>query len=775
MGHGSATRVARDALVGPFVLECWGDFLLRDALGRIVTPRSRKARALLAYLSSRVDTPVARDRLAFLLWSDRGEVQARASLRQCLHSLHAFSHSTPPLISATRESLTMSRAALVGDTPHDIALLPDAVQHGEDELFRDLHDISEGFDTWLAAERARRRSQLIVTGIAAIEAHLARGQITEARELGDALAAIDPLDETVARAAMRADAQAADMGAIERRFASLQKSLAAELGISPAQETLSLHEQLMTQGYERPHESDQPQQGIAAPSQPATFASSLRPWRNRKIGVVAILAVILIGGLEKWRQERAGLAVATVAIMAQPGAARPEQSAALANALMMDLSRFASANPQLLAIVTPSAGATGGAASDFRVEVNTDIDKGRQRLALGLTGGEASQMLWSATFGASPDGNEADLRQQAAVKLAAVLICAMDARRSAGGAISTETLKLYLGVCDRMQGEPDQTVIAQLEQVTRNAPGFAQGWADLALAEANLGDNGDRPDARALADRARHHLVRARQLDPRLGQIYLAEALLANGASAFAKRLELLDKGIAIDPDYPALHAERALALMRVGRMRDAVASAQTAVEFDPLSPWVRNSLISALAYAGNMARARASLVEIQRLWPDAGSTNEVLYRFNLRYGDPDLALRLLDEAKVDIGSALEEASQRAFLLARKEPTPAHVDAALSAAGDKSPQPFLIQAFGHFGRIDQAYAYLDAQQNVATLSPGTEILFRTHMAEFRRDPRFIGLAAKLGLVGYWKSSGKWPDFCEDPGLRYDCRREAARY
>jgi hypothetical protein len=32
------------------------------------------------------------------------------------------------------------------------------------------------------------------------------------------------------------------------------------------------------------------------------------------------------------------------------------------------------------------------------------------------------------------------------------------------------------------------------------------------------------------------------------------------------------------------------------------------------------------------------------------------------------------------------------------------------------------------------------------------------------------LAAKIGLVDYWEQSGKWPDFCAEPGLPYDLPR-----
>jgi len=43
-----------------------------------------------------------------------------------------------------------------------------------------------------------------------------------------------------------------------------------------------------------------------------------------------------------------------------------------------------------------------------------------------------------------------------------------------------------------------------------------------------------------------------------------------------------------------------------------------------------------------------------------------------------------------------------------------------------------------------------------------------------RDPRFIELAMRIGLVDYRQSSGHWPDFCADPKLPYDCRAEARR-
>ena len=54
------------------------------------------------------------------------------------------------------------------------------------------------------------------------------------------------------------------------------------------------------------------------------------------------------------------------------------------------------------------------------------------------------------------------------------------------------------------------------------------------------------------------------------------------------------------------------------------------------------------------------------------------------------------------------------------------------------------------------------------------MLFRPAFRDFRKDRRFIPLAARFGLVDYWRTTGVWPDYCRDPDLPYDCKVEAAK-
>lgn len=119
------------------------------------------------------------------------------------------------------------------------------------------------------------------------------------------------------------------------------------------------------------------------------------------------------------------------------------------------------------------------------------------------------------------------------------------------------------------------------------------------------------------------------------------------------------------------------------------------------------------------------------------------------------------------------------FLKARTTTTPAEIDHAVATSRSawlhsRHGSALYVQTLGQFGRIDEAYALMTDPAALPPLKEMPEILFRAHMAGFRRDRRFIQLAARLGLLDYWMSTGNWPDFCFDPALPYDCRGEARK-
>ena len=86
--------------------------LLVTSNGNPVVVPLKKARALLAYLVLRQGAEVSRNTLTALLWGERSEEQARASLRQTLLELRAaLPNSTRQSIVATKEAVSWLRGS----------------------------------------------------------------------------------------------------------------------------------------------------------------------------------------------------------------------------------------------------------------------------------------------------------------------------------------------------------------------------------------------------------------------------------------------------------------------------------------------------------------------------------------------------------------------------------------------------------------------------------------------------------------------------------------
>jgi len=120
------------------------------------------------------------------------------------------------------------------------------------------------------------------------------------------------------------------------------------------------------------------------------------------------------------------------------------------------------------------------------------------------------------------------------------------------------------------------------------------------------------------------------------------------------------------------------------------------------------------------------------------------------------------------------------YLAAGETGKPADVAKARSLAlsapgGPNSVTKSAIQELSALGLVDDAFS-LAARYTPGAALTGADsaFLFYPPTAPMRRDPRFMQLAARIKLVDYWRSSGKWPDFCSDPKLPYNCQAQTAR-
>ena len=93
-----------------------GGFEARLDSGQKIALSTRKAEALLAYLALAPGKARSRDQLADLLWSDRGEAQAKSSLRQALTALRrGLQDNGSPVLATEGESVALDADAVAVD------------------------------------------------------------------------------------------------------------------------------------------------------------------------------------------------------------------------------------------------------------------------------------------------------------------------------------------------------------------------------------------------------------------------------------------------------------------------------------------------------------------------------------------------------------------------------------------------------------------------------------------------------------------------------------
>jgi DNA-binding SARP family transcriptional activator len=192
---------------------------------------------------SEAGTRVSKCRLAALLWGDRGEAQARSSLRQALLELRHSVNGPREVVCSDREHIWISPDSLSEDPVSPAGQWQDA--------FEDLDNITPEFDEWLAGERTRRAVAYVARLKAEAEELLANDHAEETRVLVRQIQTVDPCDEDALRLGMKADFQGGHAGAVVEQYREVEALLEAEFGVRPSDKTRDLRDQLLFRLNER--------------------------------------------------------------------------------------------------------------------------------------------------------------------------------------------------------------------------------------------------------------------------------------------------------------------------------------------------------------------------------------------------------------------------------------------------------------------------------------------------------------------------------------------
>ena len=503
---------------------------------------------------------------------------------------------------------------------------------------------------------------------------------------------------------------------------------------------------------------------LSAPASPPAAASSVIR-RRLLVPAVALLALVAAAALY-WFLGGRSSGPPTVVVAAAD--ARP-LSKDMSSNLLVKLGALQGSSSTNLRLLDQSG---AGASADLRFTVGGAERGGRIHANIALISGGENIMLWSKQF-EHPAASRSDLEESLAFAAARVIGCAIEEASGKYGRLKDKSRRMYLNACSTMTeiGWDTRPVVSQLREVVRDAPKFRPAWTRLLMAESSavswLGLSGDSVDA--VRRDLRADIARAREVDGEMAEATLAELELMPRWS-LQRAAALVDKANSQDPDNLSVASARVQIMQSAGRMNEAVEDAVRIAQSDPLSPPARATLISMLAYAGRIERAREELERAKKLWPGTQTVRDAEYAIELRFGDFDKAL---GNAGIRQNFGVQK-----YIKARREPTEANVQSFLAYFKkrlDDDTTSHVLQGLGEMDRVDDFYSLVEQPVVVTVLQSSSYILFRPWLSNVRRDPRFIPLAKRLGLLDYWRESGHWPDFCSDPELPYDCKAEAAKY
>jgi len=229
-------------------IQLLGDFRLIYGGEPLTTLQAERPQSLLTYLLLHRRAPQSRQHIAFLLWPDSSESQARSNLRNLLHGLRQALPEPDTFLLADALTLQWHPTAPftldVADFESALAAAKQATEPAELRRFLeaalDLYggDLLPGnYDDWILVLREELRQRQVESLYRLVDLLEEMGDYRPALRYLQRLIQQDPLDEAAYVRQMRCYALSGDRTAIRRVYQSCVDLLARELDVEPSPAT----------------------------------------------------------------------------------------------------------------------------------------------------------------------------------------------------------------------------------------------------------------------------------------------------------------------------------------------------------------------------------------------------------------------------------------------------------------------------------------------------------------------------------------------------------
>jgi tetratricopeptide (TPR) repeat protein len=302
-------------------------------------------------------------------------------------------------------------------------------------------------------------------------------------------------------------------------------------------------------------------------------------------------------------------------------------------------------------------------------------------------------------------------------------------------------------------------------------PSFSAGWSAVAIAAGiALFEENPGPRREGLRREGRQAAAKALRLDPSNSEALAAQTWHMSPTD-FTGQEALLKRALAARPlDCGCEHFQYSVMLQNVGRYTDAAAEAAQAVDMLAFDWESQFALARSLNVLGKREEAKQHLDSMIDLDPDPAFAKDfIAVTEATETGDYTAGIRALANAKLQLPAGQRAALLAAFRAIASGNAMMKSDAtrALAALPDDQQNYVVVRTLAAVGAPHAALQSF--VKGINSRYDWPSLLWHPSMRAVLNEPAFPGVAERLGLMAYWRTTSTRPDACAGNAPAPFCR------
>ena len=385
------------------------------------------------------------------------------------------------------------------------------------------------------------------------------------------------------------------------------------------------------------------------------------------------------------------------------------------------------------------------------------------RVITQFTNERSGAILWSDSVDYAAD-QLARIPHKIAVDAGIVVRCGLSGAATYRKPLPDAVFKDYMQYCQQSWAYGGTKTLLPAQRVVAALPDFSWGWSAVQTGYMQaIAFEPDSKRAEQLRVAGLQAAEKALALDPKNSEALDRKTYLMKDRHDWAGQEQLYKASIAAKPlDCGCEHYGYGLMLAKVGRLGDAIAQQNVAIDMLALWPDSQLALAKLLVAAGRAEEAKAHFAEAIDLATDPGFDDWVASMQGVESGDYAAAITAIRNPALQDPDETRAALLSGYQALASRDSQAKTNAVrmlLALPEDRQND-----------RVATTLAALGATHEALMVAKERPWLFWLRsMRGVLADPSFPAVLNQLGMIRYWKASRTKPDVCAEKAPPPFCR------